>query len=252
MAQYYVYILLLVIKTSGYTQKQEGFLQEITYTLPIEYNYYGKLNSLSHNPKTFYLADKFYPIGWSKDGKLAYFLEYANEACDCYRANLIIKDMVIDKTIWEYKFNNEGDEEWDKDNLNTLWKEKYILFQEYLSKHKIIQQKHISVQEGINIQHETSNFTIKHDIEKQSDPDWPMVIKENVVVINKSRKQKRVHSKNDPHSIVLDSKIYGIIKSPFENRIAIMFKRMQRGWEGPPHVYTYDFAGCSLEASTFR
>ena len=64
--------------------------------------------------------------------------------------------------------------------------------------------------------------------------------------------KKRVYSKYDPNSIVLNSQIYGIIKSLFENRIAIMFKRIQRGWEGPPHVYWYDFTGCNLESSTFR
>ena len=48
-------------------------------------------------------TDGFYPIGWSRDGKFAYYVEPVDEECGCYFAELKIIDLQTDKVVWEFK-----------------------------------------------------------------------------------------------------------------------------------------------------
>ena len=52
-------------------------------------------------------TDAFYPIGWSRDGKFAYYFEPVDEECGCYFAELAIMDLRTDKVLWHYKNNRE-------------------------------------------------------------------------------------------------------------------------------------------------
>jgi hypothetical protein len=45
------------------------------------------------------IPESFFPIGWSKDGKFAYYSEPVDEACGCYYAYLAIQDLRTDKII---------------------------------------------------------------------------------------------------------------------------------------------------------
>ena len=58
-------------------------------------------------------VDGFYPIGWSRDGKFAYYIEPVDEACGCYFAELIIQDLRTDKIVWHFK--NDPESRVDKD-----------------------------------------------------------------------------------------------------------------------------------------
>jgi len=55
------------------------------------------------------LTESFYPIGFSKDGKFAYYVEPVDEACGCYFAKLIIQDLRTDKILFEHKHMGDGD-----------------------------------------------------------------------------------------------------------------------------------------------
>lgn len=39
----------------------------------------------------------------------------------------------------------------------------------------------------------------------------------------------------------------GMLKNPYENRIAIVVGEIRHGWEGPPHAIDYKVIGCYLE-----
>ena len=49
----------------------------------------------------------------------------------------------------------------------------------------------------------------------------------------------------------LDVAVAGAFKSPFENRVAVVMLKVQRGWEGPPHTVEAQIAGADL-GSGFR
>jgi hypothetical protein len=50
---------------------------------------------------------------------------------------------------------------------------------------------------------------------------------------------------------MLDAGVIGVIKSPFEDRVAIVAMEVMRGWEGPPHTGDVRVVGADL-TSGFR
>jgi hypothetical protein len=70
-------------------------------------------------------TEGFYPIGWSRDGKFAYYLEPVDEACGCYYAELVIQDLRTDEILW--KFTNDPEARTDaegaplEDDIRRLW-----------------------------------------------------------------------------------------------------------------------------------
>lgn len=53
------------------------------------------------------MPETFYPVGWSRDGKFAYYLEPVDEACDCYFAKLFILDLKTDRVLWSFNYSSE-------------------------------------------------------------------------------------------------------------------------------------------------
>jgi hypothetical protein len=54
------------------------------------------------------------------------------------------------------------------------------------------------------------------------------------------------HSKDD-YWFMLDAGVLGVIKSPFEDRVAVVGMQVMRGWEGPPHTGDLRIVGASLK-----
>ncbi|HUR97872.1 MAG TPA: hypothetical protein VMZ26_07335, partial [Pyrinomonadaceae bacterium] len=77
-------------------------------------------------------ADGFYPIGWSRDGKFAYYSEPVDEDCGCYFAELTILDLRTDKVVWEFvnKPNDRLDHKGEviPDDMRKLWARNKVLF----------------------------------------------------------------------------------------------------------------------------
>lgn len=88
------------------------------------------------------IAENFFPIGWSRDGKFAYYVEPVDEACGCYFGRLVIQDMRTDKVLWEYRYSqdSEFDEKGEmsgSDSIDELWTKNAKLFSAKLSGHRI-------------------------------------------------------------------------------------------------------------------
>jgi hypothetical protein len=45
---------------------------------------------------------------------------------------------------------------------------------------------------------------------------------------------------------MLDAAVVGALKSPFENRVAVIAIEVMRGWEGPPHTADIRIVGADL------
>ena len=46
--------------------------------------------------------------------------------------------------------------------------------------------------------------------------------------------------------VILYAAVAGALKSPYENRAAVILLKVQRGWEGPPHTVEFQIAGADL------
>ena len=93
----------------------------------------------------FVLREKFYPIGWSKDGKFAFYTEPADEACGCYFAELIIQDLRTDKVLWRKDYSSENG---GADTLRKYWAKNQKEFSRKLAQYGIKAEKTLTLSES--------------------------------------------------------------------------------------------------------
>jgi len=189
------------------------------------------------------LKDLFYPIGWSADGKIAYFLEPADEACGCYRVSLIVQDMITDKILWQWDFNDNGE---NKDNLTSIWWKNQAMFSEKLLSYKIIQFDEKIILSPLQINNR--KYTLKIDKELKKDADFGFnTINKAVIEVTTDLGTKTIFKYHeDEYPTILNIGISGYLLNRFENRIAVIYYEEHRGYEGPPNVIRFVLTGCHL------
>ena len=199
-------------------------------------------------------TESIYPIGWSRDGKFAYYLEPVDEACGCYFAELVILDLKTDKVLWSFDYDSEAIDDAKREgkpySLETLWNANRQLFSDKMREHSIEPQARFSLlyfparQKGELL---TATLTT---IEKKGLTDD----QRNYGIIGKATLQ--LHSNRRGKKTILDDSysetrplrvgLLGYIRSPFEPRIAVVLMKVIRGWEGPPHTGDVQIVGASL------
>lgn len=208
-----------------------------TYSLPAEIKY------ITNNTGD-YLYDKFFFIGWSEDGKIAYCVEPADEATGMYFFQVIIQDLVSDKILWKWELP-----ETDEGNPQSVWQTNYETFQTKLNEHKIIQQEK-PVMSGAQFLAHNSHFELITNTQTKTNPDFGLevVAQTDVLLSTKTKGQKNIYtSKEDDYSMVLGAFAPGCLISPYQNRIAAMLVKERWGYEGPPNVFTFKLIGSNLD-----
>ncbi|MEO6333896.1 MAG: hypothetical protein ABIO91_02845 [Pyrinomonadaceae bacterium] len=204
-------------------------------------------------PQQLY-TDGFYPIGWSRDGKFAYYSEPVDEECGCYFAELAIVDLRTDKVVWQ--FTNKPQDRVDAkgetipDDMRKLWKRNEKLFSEKLREHNIIQTPRFVLMPA-TFRSAGKSYTAKVSATKGDDPDgMNRVGKLRLDLTSPTLGKKTLFSadyKGDEMYVSpLDAAVAGAFMSPFENRAAVVMIKVQRGWEGPPHNVDAQIAGADL------
>lgn len=195
------------------------------------------------------ITENFFPVGWSKDGKFAYYTEPGDEACGCYFGQLIILDTVNDKELWSFKYDGLDDQDKPKYKAITdLWRKNRRLFSDKLNQYGIIAQGSFSL---LRFPIASAGDQLRADlkIEETSDQEARIygAIKKATLQISSQRGgTKIVHEESYPEYGPLDMKVLGYLKSPYEQRIAIIVLEVQRGYEGPPHTTHVKVVGSSL------
>lgn len=199
------------------------------------------------------IVEKLYPVGWSKDGKLAYYLEPGDEACGCYFARLAIKDLKSDAVLWQFDYDSSELQDRLKkrtpESLPSLWRYKRELFSSKLREHGIIPQRRFAfLLFPANYMGDQLTADLK-TTETQGDRDYGIINGAVLQLASKQRGRKTIFeqtSKPD-EALPLDMKVLGYLRSPFEPRIAVILIEVLRGYEGPPHVTHFDIVGASLD-----
>jgi hypothetical protein len=205
-------------------------------------------------PGQAFYTENFYPIGWSKDGNFAYYIEPFDEACGCYFAKLLIVDLKTDKVLW--KFEHEGDSlEEDKAagkpySLATLWRANRKLFSQKLREHRIEAQgpnRLLSFPATYAGDVVTADFKTK-EREGLGDQGIYGVVGNINLQLNSKRNGKKtvLDYTYTEEGIPLYVGLLGYVKSPFEPRIAVIMIEIIRGYEGPPNVGLINIAGAHL------
>lgn len=199
-------------------------------------------------------TEGFYPIGWSRDGKFAYYNEPVDEECGCYYAELTIQDLHDDAVLWN--FDNKPQERMDEkgeiipDDMVKLWKRNQTMFDNKLHEHTIEQTRTFTLLPA-TFNSGGKSYTARVSVLKGSDGDGlRRVRKVTVELSSPTLGKKTLYFKdytNDMYVSPLDMAVAGVFKSPVENRAAIVLVNVQRGWEGPPHTVDVRIVGADLE-----
>ncbi len=207
-----------------------------TYQMPDELVYTPQHDKL--------LYHKFYPIGWSRDGKFAYISEPADEACGCYFFKIAIQDMITDDVVWEWKYNDDG----KGDDLKTVWWKNLRTFTEKLHEYKIIQLQNIEI-EPPAFQYDNRKYYLDLDTKLREDPDYGFDVMQRAIISIRSPQlgKKTIFNYYERnYAMVLNTMLIGHIKNPYEDRICIIHTEERRGYEGPPNVIYFKLSGCDL------
>jgi hypothetical protein len=207
------------------------------YSVPAELKYYKQSDE--------YLFQKFYPIGWSKDGKFAYVIEPADEAAGLYFFKLKVQNMISDKDVYTW----EPEDDPETGSVKQMWKDNQMTFATNLNEHKIIPQSDIKLL-GTEFSTEDGKFKVTIENTMETDPDFGFEVVKTTNIYIKSAElgTKKIYSytEND-YNQCLGRIVQGVIKSPYEKRIAVLVKEELRGYEGPPNVVKEFLVGADLE-----
>jgi hypothetical protein len=205
------------------------------------------------------IAERFFPIGWSRDGKFAYYTEPVDEACGCYFANLVIQDMRTDTVLWKFKYTqddiNDNGKRAPEDNINKLWKKNQKLFSEKLAENGIVASPFAML--GKTFANTGSSFTAKSRIKMGKNPDGgeDRVNKFTITLASAKLGSKTVYLADytkEEYWFMLDAGLIGVLKSPYENRVAILTIEVMKGYEGPPHTADIRLVGADLTSGFER
>jgi hypothetical protein len=200
------------------------------------------------------ITEGFFPIGWSRDGKFAYYTEPPDEECGCYFAELAIIDLRTDKVLWEFKIKPEESVNADgspvDDDIRKLWKRNGKIFADKLREHKIEQTARFSLLPA-TFRSAGKSYSAKVSTVRANDGDYPQrVSKLDLKLSSPMLGSKSLFSaeyKGDEiYGSPLDVAVAGALKSPYENRVAVVMLSVNRGWEGPPHTVALRIAGADL------
>lgn len=193
------------------------------------------------------LREKFYPIGWSKDGKFAYLTEPPDEACGCYFVEIYIVDLQTDKVLWSEKYNSEGDKK--PDTLKGYWQKNQRKLSQKLNQYKIISSKSFShLQTSFKSKSDSFKVDLFSDV-KLGDDAYSSEGKVEIKLISSQKGEKTLYQEvyqGENYKGVMDAEVGGVLRSPFEDRIAVILSQTQRGWEGPPHITRISIVGADL------
>lgn len=200
-----------------------------------------ELPSFDNIPASRLISGGFYPIGFSQSGKFAYAIAPADEACGCYYFEFRIQDLITDKVVYRYDYSGEKASENFK-GLEDLWSANSAAFQAALQRNGI--QQNLS-----DFDSTMTSFQVKFSRREFSHPELSRTnfIRSTRVDVKKGTLGKKTVSRLFfGNMYVQDLRALGYFKSPFEDRVALLVARIDRGWEGLPQVLDFQVIGVHL------
>jgi len=199
------------------------------------------------------LCDRFYPIGFSKNGKLAYIHVPADEAVGAYLWSFKIVDLVTDKTVETLASHPEGVGNDEIIDLASLLRVKRPAFEALLRRYKI---RPLAEPRLRPFPIRTGKDAIDAALVDEPDPAGPSgaglrSVSHHLVLTDARGRSKRIGDLNSSESdtmgpLLSPPRILGYLKSPFEPRVVVVLEQTRRGYEGPPNVSSFVLVGAHL------
>ena len=194
------------------------------------------------------ITESFYPIGWSRDGKFAYYVEPPDEACGCYFGKFVIQDLKTDKILWEDDYTGEM-EVVPEENIESFWPKKQATYAAKMKEHGIEPASTFRLLHP-SIVHDGDVLTPRIDVQIETDGVFEV---EGTVTLNMDSKRlgtkvimRDIYKKDDLNTI-RNAEVAGSLLSPFEPRAAVIVVQEMRGYEGPPNITGIKVVGSTLK-----
>lgn len=223
------------------------FIPHTSYSIPSRLNYPYP----DDGEELETMKDGFLPIGWSRDGKFAYATEPSDEACGCYFFKIFVQDMVTDEILWSWSYSSGVDESTQNTGttLEQVWLKMQKEFSQKLNQYQIQTVRYDRV---TKLPLQENGKLIKFDIRNRFgnlDQDYRVAYTKIYRTIS-GAPEKLLFSGNFGNSSdylgVLSNGIAGCLRSPFENRVALLYFEKNWGYEGPPHVVSVHPIGADI------
>ncbi len=205
------------------------------YTIPKELSYTKEREG--------FVYDKFYPIGWSDDGKFAYIVEPSSGSSGLYFFEIKIVDIVNNKQVWSWKPEVE-----EEGNLNSMWNSNKELFTQHLNEYKIVQFSDLELK-PTEFSHKGNDYQILMDTKMETDSDYGI---DFIKGISLSMKSPQIGNKIffeqriDPRDYVLSAFVPGLLISPHNDRVVVICQKESIGAAGPPNMVYFEIIGSNL------
>jgi len=211
---------LKIEEFSSYSLKQQLIAESINLK-DVEYNIETMTDAV------------FIPVGWSSDGKFAYIVDtYPDGFGDLVR-DVVVQNMSSDKVMYEK--TNRGPE---MDEAGIKRGEFPKVFQQALGVYEFSPKKDIEMMEFPLI---SGDYAYSVHIEQvtvlEEGHFYGDTIESYQVRIKRSDgTSKVVHRYSSAESALYDVQVAGCIKSPYEERIAIVIAEIKHGFEASKSV----------------
>jgi hypothetical protein len=212
-----------------------------------------KVPSFTEHEGSLLLLSRIYPVGWSPQGLFAYVYEPADEACGCYFFELIVQDLKTDRVAWQFKYSTDELGSADPqqfDNLAEVWHAKQKELTAKLQELGIVR---LDQPAPTLFSSGPEKLSIKIASETKGDDAEVFVHLGKYEIELAGPKGRKTIFRSDEAGVTTDTfgpleaaaTVY--LRSPYENRIAVLIEEKWRGYEGPPNVIRLRFAGADLE-----
>jgi len=204
--------------------------------------------------KTEY-ATKIAPIGWSKDGKVAFFTCKDEDLAAFYDYTIYIFNTVNDSILWADGYESSYEDGFQPNTRIHKSFQKYFFsetVQNRLKENNIIAASHFSMfpLTVTGSVYNCSAESIYSDTLKNIYDDYALI--EYKIIVEKdsldkavAKKQKVIMSQKVDHTYLISVSISGAFVSPYEDRLLIVFNKNLRGPGGTNEVF--GFSGVHLQ-----
>lgn len=199
------------------------------------YSYYDGENWLYKTNVDLYF------LGWSKDGKIAYFEDYPVEGRGGKDFIMKIVDLVTDEVVWDYcEKNYDEDEKNEKFALLKCIQKNSEKIDKALNENKIVLS--VCKYESLPIKSSSKEISINVNILKKEKGMYENTISYEIEAVN-NKNQKKIISKENNRAVNMLVPT-GYFKSPYENRAAVVLIGSKYVFEGS-ELFA-EFYGCAL------
>lgn len=187
-----------------------------------------------------------YPVGWSENGFFAFVIQLSMGEVGVPKYEFVIMDLVTDEKIYYEKVDIERVANYfngDSQSYNKIVNDRDIWLIESTNFRKALENNNVIYMQSPLLKFDNSSYNIKIEHDIYSEENLSTIRSFSIFLINKDNKYKKVTNNDLSFDITMSRNIgtscYGYFKSPYEDRIAILYGIWDTGWEGYPWVDLY-------------